>query len=175
MRKLNVFAIAASVVTLTALPVSLKWSQEDVSLSVDRADARVGRPATATSVAGVHRRAHRRAYRGAVYGGAAAAGAYGVGSSYAGYRYPGYRYGYADSSAYSSYGSPGFGFLNVLFPFFGNPTYGASAYQYPTYGYAGGTSYGYPRYTYAGDGYPRYAYPGYRAARRVAIHRARWQ
>jgi hypothetical protein len=44
-------------------PVSLQWSHErNVALSLDRADARVGRPLTATSVAGVHRRAYRRAY-----------------------------------------------------------------------------------------------------------------
>jgi hypothetical protein len=31
-------------------------------ISVDTAEARIGRPATPMSVAGVHRRAHRRAY-----------------------------------------------------------------------------------------------------------------
>ena len=44
-------------------PLSLEWSHgKNVAVSVDRADARVGRPLTATSVAGVHRRAYRRAY-----------------------------------------------------------------------------------------------------------------
>ena len=51
---------------------------------LDSADARIGRPLTPLSVAGVHRRAYRRAHRSAVYGGAAA---YGVGSYY-GYGYP---------------------------------------------------------------------------------------
>ena len=56
---------------LTAAPFSLQWSQKTVALSLDSADARIGRPLTPLSVAGVHRRAYRRA----VYG----AAAYGVG------------------------------------------------------------------------------------------------
>jgi hypothetical protein len=40
-------------------------------------------------------------------------------------------------------------------------------YSYPTYSYP---SYGYPAYGYGG-----YYRPGYRVARRVAIHRARWR
>ena len=50
-------------------------------------------------------------------------------------------------------------------------------YGYPTYGY-GSYSYGYPAYGYGGYGYgyPGYGgYLGYRVARRVAIHRARWR
>jgi len=50
---------------LCAAPVSLHRSQENVlSLSQDSAYARVGRPLTATSVAGVHQRAVRRCARG---------------------------------------------------------------------------------------------------------------
>ena len=79
-------------------------------LSVDSADARVGRPLTPVSVAGVHRRAYRRA-------------AYGTAAAYGGY---------------AAYGS---GYYNTVSP---------------GYGYGG---------VYR---------PGYRAARRVAIHRARW-
>jgi hypothetical protein len=52
---------------LTATPVSLQWSQKNVALSLDSADARVGRPLTPGSVAGVNRRVHRRAYRRAYY------------------------------------------------------------------------------------------------------------
>ena len=92
---------------LTAAPFSLQWSQKTVTLSLDSADARVGRPLTPGSVAGVNRRVHRRAAYGA-------AAAYGAGSS-------------------DAYGGSGYG-----------------------YGYGYG------------------ARPGYRAARRVAIHRARW-
>jgi hypothetical protein len=61
---------------LTAAPFSLQWPQKAVTLSLDSADARIGRPLTPFSVAGVHRRAYRRA----VYG----AAAYGVGSYYGG-------------------------------------------------------------------------------------------
>jgi hypothetical protein len=48
---------------------SFRWSPgKALSVSVDRAEARVGRPLTATSVAGVSRRADRRAYRRAAAG-----------------------------------------------------------------------------------------------------------
>jgi hypothetical protein len=81
------------------------------------------------SVAGVHRRAYRRA----AYGTAAA---YGAGSYY-------------------NYGGSGY------------PSYSYSSYGYPASGYGSYAS-GYP-------GYGGYGYrPGYRAARRVAIHNARW-
>src|SRR6516165_1827080 len=64
MKKLSILGIVVGAALLTAAPVSLQWSHEkNVALSLDRADARVGRPLTATSVAGVHRRAYRRAYR----------------------------------------------------------------------------------------------------------------
>jgi hypothetical protein len=50
---------------LCAAPISLHHSQvKGLSLSLDSADARVGHLATATSVAGVHRRATRRAVLG---------------------------------------------------------------------------------------------------------------
>jgi hypothetical protein len=114
---------------LTAAPFSLQWSQKAVTLSLDSAEARIGRPLTPMSVAGVHRRAYRRA----AYGTAAA---YGAGSYY-------------------NYGGSGY------------PSYSYSSYGYPASGYGSYAS-GYP-------GYGGYGYrPGYRAARRVAIHNARW-
>jgi hypothetical protein len=68
MKKLSVLAIIVGGALLAAAPFSLQWSPEkNVMLSLDRADARVGRPLTATSVAGVNRRVHRRAYRRAYY------------------------------------------------------------------------------------------------------------
>ena len=71
----GVTVVAAAM--LTAMPLSLKSSSDGaLSLSFDSASARVGRPLTPVSVAGVHRRAHRRAYVGAAAVGAAAAGAY---------------------------------------------------------------------------------------------------
>jgi hypothetical protein len=55
---------------LTAAPVSLQWSQKNVALSLDSAQARDGRPLT-----------HRRAYRRAAYGPAVAgSGGYGYSS-----------------------------------------------------------------------------------------------
>ena len=125
MKKLSVLSIMVGGALLAAVPLSPQWSAEKkVVLSLDRADARVGRPLTPGSLAGVNRRVNRRAYRGAYYGAAAAgaAAAYGVGSYYGSYGYP----------AYSS-----------------------GSYGYPAYG-AGG-----------------YYRPGVRAARGVAIHRAR--
>jgi hypothetical protein len=134
MTKLSMLGIISGAALLTAVPFSLQWSQNNVTLSLDSAEARIGRPLTATSIAGVGRRVHRRAYRrAAVYAGAAGLG-YGL---YSGYGYP--------ASSYS--------------------------YSYPAYGYG----YGYPAYGYGYGGVYRPAlYGGYRVARRVAIHRARW-
>ena len=75
-----------------AVPLSLHWSPaKTLAVSVDTADARIGRPLTPMSVAGVNRRVHRRAYYGAAAGaaavGAAAAGAYYYGRPRCGY-YP---------------------------------------------------------------------------------------
>ena len=67
MKKFSILIVGAAL--LTAAPFSIQWSHKDVTLSLDRADARVGRPLTATSVAGVNRRVHRRAYRRYCYSG----------------------------------------------------------------------------------------------------------
>src|SRR5262245_11961919 len=67
MNKLSALGIIVGAVLLSAAPFSLQWSQKNVALSLDSADARVGRPLTATSVAGVNRRVHRRAYRRGYY------------------------------------------------------------------------------------------------------------
>ena len=139
MNKGTILGTIVGAALLTAAPFSLQWSQRTVTLSLDSADARLGRPLTPMSVAGVHRRAYRRA----VYG----AAAYGVGSYYGAY---GYGNGYP-AYGYGSY-APGYG-------------YGSHASRYPGYGY---------RSLYAtAAGYPGYGYGGW-AARRVAIHRARW-
>src|SRR6266403_1142630 len=99
MTKLSLLAASVGVALIgTAVPVSLHWSPANVtSLSLDTAEARVGRPLTATSVAGVNRRVTRRAYRRAAVGtaavGAAAVGGYAVGGysagGYAAGAYPG--------------------------------------------------------------------------------------
>ena len=144
MKKGTILGTIVGAALLAAAPFSLQWSQKTVALSLDSADARIGRPLTPLSIAGVHRRAYRRA----VYGTAA----YGVGSYYGASGYPGYSYG--------SYGYPAYGYGSY-----------ASSYGYGPYasGYRG---YGY-RSLYASAAYPGYGYGGW-AARRVAIHRARW-
>jgi hypothetical protein len=85
-------AIAGSTVVCAAL-LSFGWSeQRGVSLSVESAQARVGRPLTPVSVAGVARRQNRRA-------------AYG----YGGYGYGRYGYGAAGAAAVGTaayYGNP---------------------------------------------------------------------
>jgi len=127
MRKLSVLGVIGGAALLAAVPFSIQWSQKNVTLSLDSAEARIGRPLTPLSVAGVHRRAYRRAYRAAIYGGAA-----GYGLGYSGYGYPTYGYG-----SYS-YGYPAY-------------SYGGYGYGYPAYSY-GGYGYGYPGY----GGYLRY-------------------
>ena len=68
MKKLSVVGVALAASVLCATPISLHWSPDTTSvLSIDRADARIGRPLTPMSVAGVNRRVHRRAYRRSYY------------------------------------------------------------------------------------------------------------
>jgi hypothetical protein len=86
MKKISV--IAATLVgaaMLCAAPISLQQSQDKgLTLSVDKAQARIGRPLTPGSIAGVHRRTERRAYRGGYYGrGYYGRGYYGHGGSQA--------------------------------------------------------------------------------------------
>jgi hypothetical protein len=125
MNQLSRFAVSASAALVcAAVPASLNWSPASVTLfSVDRAEARVGRPLTATSVAGVSRRVYRRGYRRAAAGaavgaaavGGAAAGAY-VGAPPPAYG-PGpgaylgaYGPGPAVAAAAPPYGGPGYGY-----------------------------------------------------------------
>lgn len=141
-------------------PTTQYWSQKNVALSLDTADARIGRPLTPLSVAGVQRRSYRRAVRSTVYAGAAGAAGYGIGAYYGGYGYP----------AYSAPSAPSYGTGYGYGSYYGGGSYPSSSYAgygYPSYGYAG---YSYPSY-----GYGNYYRPAYRAARRVAIHRARWR
>src|ERR1700757_1380267 len=105
MKKLGVLGIIGGAALLTAVPFSLQWSQKNVTLSLASAKAQE-RP-TATSVAGVSRRAHRRAYRSAAY---ASAAGYGY-RSYSGYGYPAYStsywipYGTSYAAPYGIYSS----------------------------------------------------------------------
>jgi hypothetical protein len=66
MRKLALFGAAiAGVAVLTTCPISVNWSstQNSFALSQDKAHAAVGKPLSAGSVAGVHRRQERRGSR----------------------------------------------------------------------------------------------------------------
>jgi hypothetical protein len=116
MNKVSLLAIIGGGALLAAAPFSLGWSPEkNVVLSLDRADARVGRPLTATSVAGVHRRVARRTYRRNVYYGAGAAvagaatGAYYYGQQYNQPSYYGQQYSWGQPASYGqqySWGQP---------------------------------------------------------------------
>src|SRR5262245_28144968 len=120
---------------LCATPVSLRFSPEgNVSLSLNNASAEIGRPLTATSVAGVHRRHARRAYRRGYYG-------YGE-------NYQPYRYGYGTYQQYSNYG---YGSYRPWSGFGWNQTY---AYQPGTYEYG---SYR-PRYGFGWQPYDGYGF-----------------
>jgi BA14K-like protein len=95
-RCLRKVAIAASAFACTTV-LSVSWSEQGhVSLSIESAQARVGRPLTPMSVAGVARRHTRRAVYGAGIGGAAYYGAYG--SNYG--SYAAYGGGETDAVAY---------------------------------------------------------------------------
>ena len=72
MKKIMVVGAILGAAILSAAPVSLNWSADrgaflGLSVSQDKANAIVGRPATPRSVAGVARRTDRRAIRRNVY------------------------------------------------------------------------------------------------------------
>jgi hypothetical protein len=98
----KVIAVGATAVfagILCATPVSLGFSPEGVvSLTQNSASAEIGRPLTATSVAGVNRRVNRRANRRAYYGGYAGdpyRSGYGMYGTYGTYQPSGFFGGYA--------------------------------------------------------------------------------
>ena len=119
----KIVAVGATAVfacILCATPLSLRLSpQGNVVLSTDSASAEIGRPLTATSVAGVNRRVHRRAYRRGYYGN------YGYG--YGTYQ-PSYGYGYASSrygyGAYQYQPSYGYGYASTRYRNYQQPYYG---------------------------------------------------
>jgi hypothetical protein len=77
MKRLSTLGMITATALFCAAPLSLHWSPTNtLSLSVDTAKARIGRPLTPMSVAGVNRRVHRRAYYGAAAAGAAGYGYY---------------------------------------------------------------------------------------------------
>jgi hypothetical protein len=96
MKKLSVIAASlVAAVVLCAAPISLHLSQDKgLTLSVDKARARVGRPLTPGSIAGVHRRHHRR-------------NAYYNHGNYYNYRYHGNYYNYRYHGGYYRYRNHG--------------------------------------------------------------------
>jgi hypothetical protein len=117
--------LAAAIVGGGGLFVSDNVWTTTKSLSlVAQAEARIGRPWTPLSVAGVARRQYRRAVvAGAVTGGVAAGYGYGYPYYSSGYSYPYYSSGYSDPY-YNNYG-------------YTYPSY-SSGYSYPYYGYGYG-------------------------------------
>jgi len=92
MKRVSTLGIIAAAAFFCAAPLSLQWSPaKSPSLALDTANARIGHPGTAMSVAGVHRRAMRRTYGvGANLGRhpvarAAAVGAVAAGAGYGGW------------------------------------------------------------------------------------------
>jgi hypothetical protein len=64
MKKLGMLGVPLVASVLCATPISLHWSANTLpALSVERADARLGRPLTPMSVADVNRQLDRHTYR----------------------------------------------------------------------------------------------------------------
>ncbi|HEX3161489.1 MAG TPA: hypothetical protein VHQ92_02835 [Pseudolabrys sp.] len=126
-RNLRKATVAAS--AFAAL-FSFGWSEQNgLSLSIEKAEARVGRPLTPVSVAGVARRQYRRAAVGTAAAVGAGAAYYGGAGYYAGSPY----YGSAFRGARAAYYGGSVGPI----PDGGTPHYAVRAY------YAGGPWYGY--------------------------------
>jgi hypothetical protein len=142
-------ATATTTFACTAL-LSFTWSeQRGASLSVESAQARVGRPLTPASVAGVARRQTRRAaygygYGAGVVGGGVAAAAIGTATAAAATSpwasgYPGGYYG-ANASGYPGYYGGDYATRSyvtrpTLFPRYLAGNYGAYCYGGYPYGY----------------------------------------
>lgn len=142
MTRLHMLSAALGAIVLTATPLSVQLSTTaSPSLKVDTANARVGRPLTPVSVAGVNRRQNRRAAYGYGYGagvvgaglGAAAIGTaaavgaapyYGGTGYYSGGPYASYSNGaYAPYSS-GSYASPDGSYASYPAPVQNAPAFG---------------------------------------------------
>jgi len=124
-------------ITTALLFAALPCTFDGVTPAVSKAHARIGRPFTPLSFAGVHRRAVRRTF--------------GVGANlgYRGFYHPVTRAAVA-GAAVSSAAAYGAGYYGAGYGY-GYPAYGygyGTGYSYPAYGYGYGTGYGYPAYGY---------------------------
>jgi hypothetical protein len=99
MKQLVTLGIIGGAALLIAAPLSLQWSQKNMPLSLESAEA------TEASVAGVSRRIHRRTYRRAVYGTAVA------------YGFPRFRFNVGVDRYRPEYISPPAGASYYLYPF----------------------------------------------------------
>jgi hypothetical protein len=146
-KSLTTVAIAASTFACAAL-LSFGWSEQGgVSLSVENAQARVGRPLTPVSVAGVARRQTRRAVYGA---GAIGAGAVAVGTAAAvAATSPDWGWGSNDADTGYYGGDPYYrrGALGARAAYYGGAPHAASTSDGPWYAvrayYQDGPWYGY--------------------------------
>jgi hypothetical protein len=147
MKHVRKAALSASAFACAAL-FSFGWAEQGgISLSVESAQARVGRPLTPVSVAGVARRQNRRAgyyAAGAIGAGAVAAGTVGA---VAAATAPGY-YGYGWGNNAWGYTNAGYNNWNNAYaaqtdPYFGKAHYLPRAYYgiSPYYGYSGWDDY----------------------------------
>ena len=157
-QSLKKITLAGSTLVAATL-FSFGWSQHSgVSLSIDKADARVGRPLTPVSVAGVARRQNRRAAYGAgvVGAGAAAVGtaaAIGTAGAIAATS-PNWGWGGSPYQTGTGYYSSG--------PYYGGGVRGANAAYFGGYPSAAGigTTPHYAVRAYYGGG-PWYGYSGW--------------
>ncbi len=108
MTRLHLLSAAIGAIVLTATPLSVQLSATtSPSLGVDTANARVGRPLTPVSVAGVNRRQNRRAtygYGAAAVGAGLGAAAIGTAAAVSAAPYYGGT-GYYSGGPYASYSS----------------------------------------------------------------------
>jgi hypothetical protein len=127
MKKASTFVASVSTALVcAAVPASYNWSAAKFSL--DTAEARIGRPLTATSVAGVSRRVHRREYRRAAAGAAVGAAA---GAAYVGGPAPAYAPGPAVGPPPAAVAAPAPGPAVAAVPTYGGPGYGYGPGPYP--------------------------------------------
>ena len=147
-------AVATSTFAVAAL-LSIGWSeQRGVSLSVESAQARVGRPLTPMSAAGVARRQYRRGAYGAGPMGAGPMGAGPMGAGLAGAAAFGTAAAVAATSPYRGWGTS---------PYYSSSEHGGGPYARSGGSYVGTGDFAARAYYHYGAG--RYADPGFLAAR----------
>ena len=130
---LGKIAIATATFACTAL-LSFSWSEQNgVSLSVESAQARIGRPLTPFSVAGVARRQYRRAgygygYGAGVVGAGVAAAAIGTAAATSPYGYYGSGYYGGTGWGYGGYGTGYYGAYSGYPGYYGGGVYANRSY-----------------------------------------------